>query len=77
MPEAIPVRIPVAEPIDAGMVLLRDHVPPVGVALRAEDWPTQTTVPPEMAEGSGLMVITALPVMRLVQPVVALVATTV
>lgn len=56
VPAVTPVTTPVAEVTVATEVLLLDHVP-VPVSDNAVLSPVQTTVEPEMAEGSGFTVI--------------------
>ena len=74
---APPVRMPVVAPIVAADVLLLLHVPPVKPgAVSVVVAPAHTAEAPDIA-GTALTVIVALPVIVLVQPVVALVAVTV
>ena len=77
VPAVTPVTTPVAEPTVAtdGVVLL--HEPPLVASLNVEVEPGQTVIVPEIADGNGFMLIVALPVILLVQPVVPSVATTV
>ena len=76
VPAPTPVTTPVVEPIVAREGLLLTQVPPpMSVNVTVE--PTQTSMVPEIADGIGLTVTDELPIMLLVQKVVASVATAV
>jgi hypothetical protein len=76
VPNAIPVTIPVEVPIVAVAGVLLIHVPPPG-SVNVMVAPTHTAVGPLIGAGKGLIIIATLPLMVLLQLVVALVATTV
>jgi hypothetical protein len=65
VPEAMPVTIPVPEPIVAMVVVPLDQVPPVGVLLSVDVVPAQMLMVPEETDGNGftltLNVATAVP----------------
>jgi hypothetical protein len=71
---AMPVAMPEVEPIVAIDVVPLVQVPPGEASAWGMVAPMQTAVAPVMGRGSGLMAMTALPVMVLLQPVVVLVA---
>ena len=74
VPAATPVTTPVADPIVAlETSLLLQVPPPISLSVTVEA--TQTSIVPEIAEGKGLTVTVELPVIVLVQKVVASVAT--
>ena len=67
MPGVPPVTVPDAEPILAIRLLLLVQVPPLTVLVRVVVRPVHTCVTPEIADGSGLTVTTAVawqPVLR-------------
>lgn len=76
VPVAIPVTMPVEDPIVATVGVLLAQVPPPG-SVNIIVAPTQRADGPPIGEGSGLITITAVPVMVREQPVIAFVATTV
>lgn len=77
LPIVNPFTTPLVEPILATPVLLLVHVPPPGPVANVVELPAHTVVAPLMGAGSGLMLMVALPLMLLVQPVVVFVAVTV
>ena len=66
--------MPLNEPMAATDGLLLLHAPPADDELNGVVAPAHTAPAPVMMPGSGLMVITALPLMTALQPVVASVA---
>jgi hypothetical protein len=69
--------MPVVAPMVATPRVLLAHVPPGVASVSVIVAPTHNADGPTMAAGKGLTVIVALPVIVLVQPVIAFVATTV
>jgi len=53
VPEAMPVTIPVTEPMVARVVVLLAQVPPVVAELRVAELPTQNALVPSMGKGTG------------------------
>lgn len=77
VPAATPVTTPDATLTAAVEVILLLQVPPEGVELNVVVAPSQTVSVPDKGVGIGSMLITALPVMAVVQPGVEPVASTV
>src|ERR1043165_6449645 len=68
VPGVRPLTTPDAAPTDATGALLLLHTPPDTVFPKVTDAPWQTDVGPEIAEGAGSIVITADPIILLLQP---------
>jgi hypothetical protein len=75
VPMAIPLTTPLTAPMVPIVVKLLLQVPPAGLLLSVADAPAHTALAPLIVVGSGLMAITALPIV-VVQPA-AVVASTV
>ena len=58
VPAAMPVTVPVVDPIEAIPVAEELHVPPTGESLRFVVAPGHTVAVPEMVPGKGLTVTT-------------------
>ncbi len=76
LPIVNPFTTPVDEPIVATAILLLLHVPPLGPVANVVELPAHTVVAPLIGAGNGLMLIVALPLILLAQPVVVFVAVT-